>query len=144
MAVGIVYSAATGRLRSIVMPDTDAQLDTWQMHPGEAMLILSDAQFAPLSDIPAVQTYITTQTGLTPSDDRAVTVDADGFVKRVDIVDEAAGDVAFQGTSLIHHHRAGPGWVVFDGQFLAIPDFVPKGRARTVRSYRNRGRRLQA
>jgi len=142
MAVGIVYSAATGRLRSIVMPDTDAQLDTWLLHAGEAMLILSDAQFAPLSDVATVQAYITTQTGLTPSGDRAVTVDADGFVKRVDIVDEAAGDTAFPGTSLIHHHRAVPGWVVFGGQFLAIPDFAPKGRARTIRSYKNRGRRL--
>jgi hypothetical protein len=110
--VGLIYSRATGRLRSVVVPDTDEQINNYVPNPGEAVLIIAAAQYQTAgAGIAGLQSLVNAQTGLSPATaDRGAMVDATGFVQSMHFVDAACGDVAFPGLTLELHPTAQVGW----------------------------------
>ncbi len=115
MSVDIGYSIRTGRLRWIVVPSANLQ-----RHSGEGQLTVSDAQyqgFAAGTD--AIQAFVNGVTGLTPSGDRYVSVDASHNVLSAHIADPASGDVAPQtGLPLVAHATANAGDLLWGGNLL--------------------------
>lgn len=110
--VGLVYSAATGRLRSIVIPDNDFELTGRQIHSGEAMVIITKTQFLAAGNGTAgLQSLVNAVTGLSPdTSDRAVMLDSLGFVRWVGFICTACGDVPHQNFSFEFHPKANIGW----------------------------------
>lgn len=107
--IGIVYSAATGRARRLIIPDADGQLGFHPRGAGEALLIVTPEQLAASNE----QSLVTGATGLTPSNDRYAQIDGDGNVAAAHVLDFACNDHLlpfFSGFTLIAHPNAGPGW----------------------------------
>jgi len=89
MSFVVVFSKATGRIRSIFVPDDDEQIKNLKYLDGEDHVILDDKDKLPL---PELQELINKQTGIIPKDDRYAVVDAAGEVKAVIIADPLCGD----------------------------------------------------
>lgn len=113
MSVDVVYSAATGRIRRIVIPSGGA------VHAGETVLAVSDAQYNAIADLNTLQTLVNTTTSKTPSGDRYVSVDESKNVLGVYIADPACGDVApLPSASLVVHATANRGDLLWGNQVL--------------------------
>lgn len=110
----IVYSAASGRVRRIIVPSGGPALAG-----GEALLTVSQATYLGFADLNAVQAFVTSSTGKTPANDRYVAVDASNNVLSVHIADPACGDVAPRaGASLVAHATANPGDLLWNGKLI--------------------------
>lgn len=103
---GIVYSSKTGRIRSIVRPDKDADLNGIRVGTGEALLKTVNANYGELETL---QSFLNIQTGLVPLNDRYAIVDGLGNVVGAVVADPLCGD-AIVGFQLISHPLAVPGW----------------------------------
>lgn len=101
----VVYSVNTGRIRSIVVPDSDEQLNAMVRRVGEEILILDDSKKQVL---PVLQNIVSQQTGLIPQNDRFAVVSPTGSVKGVIIADPGIDFIP--GFQLIPSTWAGPGF----------------------------------
>ncbi len=112
MSADIIYSIATGRLRRVVTPSSNLV-----KHSGEGQLAVSTAQYNSFAGLDDIQAFVNALTGLTPSDDRYVSVDASYNVLSAHIADPACGDVAPQtGSSLfVVQAIANAGDLLWDG-----------------------------
>lgn len=86
----VVYSKATGRIRSIYVPDNDAQLSSIILSKGESIQVFQDKEYGDVNDL---QERITKITGITPQDDKYAIVDTNGVVVAVVLADPDSGDI---------------------------------------------------
>ncbi len=116
MNVGLVYSATTWRLRSVVIPENDSQLTGRAVGRGEALQIISSDTYA-ANPGDQLQVILNGLTGQVPSGDRYISVDSGNNVVSVHIADPAGcGDTAPQpGNSLIAHDTAVHGDLYWNG-----------------------------
>ena len=120
--IAVVYSAATGRVRWIMVAPTDAELTKAKPGPGEARLLLPRET----GDLHAVQAAVSDATGLAPTDDRfAIVDDQDKVVGVLHADPDGCGD-RVPGLRLIPTAAAGIGWTHSVGQFIAPPVEPPK------------------
>jgi hypothetical protein len=133
--VGLVYSKATGRIRSIVVPGDDAELVTRRVHPGENTLVITLAQYAASPNPNSLQVLVNAVTGLNPTTaDRAVFINNAGFVQLTAFIDQACGDGVPSGLSLAFNDFAMPGWHRSqEGRFfnVSFPGYGNRGRRST-------------
>ena len=110
--VGLVYSITTGRLRSIVIPDYDSDLPAHTIGRGEAMLVIPMAQYAGQSES-GLQAII----GLTPTNDRYISVDQNTNVISSHIADPVGCDDVspYVNCTLIAHPTAKQGDYYING-----------------------------
>jgi hypothetical protein len=114
MSADIVYSIATGRVRRIVTPSSHLT-----NHSGEEQLTVATAQYQAFAGPDDIQAFVNTSTGLTPSGDRYVSVDASFNVLSAHIADPACGDVAPQtGLPLVAHATANTRDLLWGGNVL--------------------------
>lgn len=114
MSADIVYSSATGRVRRIITPSSNLA-----RHAGEAQLTVSTAQYNAFADFNAIQAFVNTSTGITPSGDRYVSVDSSFNVLSAHIADPTSGDTAPQiGASLIANAAAKVQDILWVGNLL--------------------------
>lgn len=102
---GVVYSKTTGRIRSIIHPDSDSELNNIPVGIGEASIKLDNANYL---DLDTLQTFLSSITGITPSNDRYAVVDSQGVVIGAVIADITID--AVPGAQLIKHPSASTGW----------------------------------
>ena len=83
--VGLIYSASTGRLRWWIVPDDDSQIAAFvSPNPGEAALIVSQAQYQAAANVAGLQALVNAASGKAPgTEDRYVDIDAGGNVAAV-------------------------------------------------------------
>lgn len=103
--VGVIYSQNTGRVRCIIVPDKDSELDNAKLAPGEALHKVDKAQ---ISDVSAAQASVSAVSGKVPSSDRYAVVSDTGAVVGAIIADPAIDSI--KGFQLIQSDDAGPGW----------------------------------
>lgn len=120
MSVGLIYGKAFGRLRKVVINGNPAP----HVAPGEALINISDDQYAALHDIGTQQSHVNSVTGMVPSGDRAVTVDSIGNVLAVHFADPGC-DKPLPGTTLVGSNIAQPGWMFVGQRFVAFPAIPP-------------------
>lgn len=105
MAVGIIYSANTGRIRWHTGPGHTDVPQLVRLAPGEALIEIDDRLYG---DLFALQAVVTERTGLVPQNDRHVIIDAKGVIAGVVIADPAIDTVP--GYTLVAHVEADLGW----------------------------------
>ena len=114
--IAIFYSKATGRIRWKLKPDSDAELNNVASNSaGEGVLVISQATHDQYPNPADLQTYISSQTGLIPTNDRHVIVDTSiavgPNVVGASHLDPACGDVTKVGAlQYVAHPTAVPGW----------------------------------
>jgi hypothetical protein len=135
--ISVVYSQATGRIRSIVVPSQANEQIVCNLLPGEALQQF-DISFAK-QDLNFLQNALNQITGLLPSGDRYVMVDGGGNVISACICCPACGDCdpknfdpkgTMPGCQMIQHDTASPGWTwTQQGGFVPFnPDPNPVGK----------------
>ena len=104
----VVYSRATGRVRRWAVSDK-AKVHDSGLRPGEDQLLVP-ARYA--QDLPTLQAYVTTRTGLTPGvSDRYVGIDIrTGRIVEVSVRDPLCGDASPPGMVHVRHDTADPTW----------------------------------
>lgn len=102
--IGIVYSQATGRIRSIIYPDHDADLHSVKLGTGEAMETM-DLPQDQVPNVHALQALLNDITNLIPANDLYAVVDANGNVTGAIIADPTCGDTV-PNHQLIAHEQA--------------------------------------
>lgn len=128
--VGYFYSKATGRLRWILRPDSDAELAENPARGGEAQLLVPMATHvqAAQSGPHAMQAIVTGHTGVTPTGDRHAIVDATGNVVGTVYADPACGDAAPHGHTLVVHATAQVGGKIVGNVYTApLTGTLPHG-----------------
>lgn len=124
--VGLVYSNATGRIRQIVIPDNDAELSSLVMGAGQSIHVMSAAAYAGQS-LEQLQATLSSITGVTPTNDRYVEVDASGNVLVAHIADPMSGDGPLTpGATFFSHAVAQPGDLLIGGGKTLLPQNPPK------------------
>jgi len=125
---GIVYSTLTGRIRRVLFPDSDSELTGLLLGTGESSINFPLSDLLPLPDL---QSFLSGQTGLTPTGDRYAIVN-ESIVAPVPVINSnvvgaiiadpsGCGD-SVSGYTLIAHSIAGPGWAwTALGGFVAPP-----------------------
>ena len=105
----VVYSKATGRIRSIVRGETAEEESniTVKLNSGEAVRTLPIASYG---NHVAVQPMLTSMVGISPLNDRYALVDSNGIVQGAIIADPLCGD-SVPGFTLIAHPTAEKGWI---------------------------------
>lgn len=122
MSFVVVFSKATGRIRSIFIPDNDAQIKDLNYLDGEDHIILDDKQKASL---PELQEIVSKQTGLIPKDDRYVVVDKSGNIAGVLLADPLCGD-KIPDCELIAHATATTNWTYDEKEGFKEPVKTPE------------------
>lgn len=105
----IVYSAATSRVRRVIIPDKDAELGSVTVGKGEAVILVDRASMSVLAK---AQSIVTAKTGVVPTNDRYVVVPSGKGVQPVTavvIADPDCGDIV-PGADLIQHDTADVTW----------------------------------
>lgn len=139
----VVYSATTGRVRAHFAPDDDSQIQYYVIVDGEASLRIPLAQYMN-STLEQLQDAVSSATGLTPTNDRYICVDAGQNIVRADILDLSIGDDAVVKEQVpngaIHEHpTAVPGSLYIGGeeikriqaqQFSNLHGSLPPARGR--------------
>ena len=129
--ISVVYSQTTGRIRSVVVPSQANEQIICNLLAGEALQQFNMSYAK--QDLNALQATLNQITGLIPSKDRYVMVDANGNVLSACICDSACGDCdpknydpqgKMVGCQMIQHDTASPGWTYSNGVFTTPPDFV--------------------
>lgn len=110
--ISVIYSATTGRIRSIIVPQTANEQIQPNLLPGEAVQQF-DMSVAK-QDLNALQVSLNAITGLTPSNDRFAIVDKNNNVIGAVIACPACGD-AVPNCQLIPSATAAPGWILSAG-----------------------------
>jgi len=110
----VVYSATTGRIRSVVIGSTQ-DLSSVKVGKGEAKIILDNGLYG---DLPTLQSTVSLQTGLTPSNDRYAIVDPQGNVIGATIADPTI-DPPPANDTFVQSDVAGPGWKYTNATFQA-------------------------
>lgn len=114
----IVYSAATGRVRRVIDPQVEVDVEAFQrsvnLSPGEVSVAYTkrgrDAQGNSLDTLPHWQALISAHTGLTPDKDRYCSVDPTVAVVAVHIADPLCGDTSpHPNCALVQHDSAAVG-----------------------------------
>ena len=114
MSAAIIYSAATGRVRRIIVPSGNVPT-----HSGELVVTVTDAQYQAFAGNNQIQAFVNTLTGKSPSGDRYVSVDANNNVLGAFIADPLCGDVAPQvGATFTAHATANSGDLLWGGTLL--------------------------
>ena len=118
--VALIYSKNTGRLRSWIVPDDDAELAAIKSNnPGEAIHIVTREQYHSALGHDHLQGFVSAHCGITPTDDRHVIVES-GIVKSVVFADPpGCGDPVPPGTMLMPHPHAHVGWMLMGGLLKA-------------------------
>ena len=131
---GIRYSQRTGRIRSIIIPDTDRELNAIILRQGEALLKLDPSSLPIVDgrpDFRAVQLRLNAITGKAPAreDHYVVIDDRNGDVLGAIVADPDCGDSVPSGKTLIQRDDAKEllGWMDKDGvlQRTRFVDGVP-------------------
>jgi len=119
--VGLIYSASTGRLRWWVIPDDDSQIANFvSPNPGEAALIVSQAQYQAAANVAGLQALVNAVSGKAPdAEDRYVDIDAGGNIAAVSFACPNCGDVAPSGVSRVQHANAEPGGFFVGSSYFA-------------------------
>jgi hypothetical protein len=117
--VGVIYSGTTGRIRSVVIPDFDSQLINRALGKGEAIQIVSSATYSSLS-LDGLQSFLEGITGLSPTSDRYVSIDASGNVIDIHIADPVGcADLSpYAGCSLTAHATANRTDILWNNKLL--------------------------
>ncbi len=110
--ISVIYSQTTGRIRSVIVPQTANEQITPNLLPGEAVQQF-DISIAK-QDLNALQASLNAITGLTPTNDRFAIVDVLGNVVGATIACPACGD-SVPGHQLIANPAASPGWKLVAG-----------------------------
>lgn len=127
--IGVVYSKSTGRIRSVIVPTKDSELDSFKPQAGEE--ILKFVNNGPFATLDALQTSVTTVTGKVPVSDRYAVVSATGAVVGAIIADPALDSI--KGFQLIQSDVAGPGWTYSPGiGFIKPVSPIPLTHSDTV------------
>jgi hypothetical protein len=125
--VAIIYSAAIGTVRRIVLPDANQELDdpAHQAGYGERRILVSREGY----DQHGAQELVNRITGRKPRpgiDDRFAVVDPDGNVVTAWIADPACHpDISTllpDGHTLVQHEHATAGWTLKGRRFAAPPE----------------------
>jgi len=97
--VALIFSGDTGRLRSWIVPDDDAQIAAYvSPNPGESVLVIPLDQYSAAAGLEALQAIVNAATGKSPGGaDRYIMVDAGGNVGHALFASPACGDGAFPG-----------------------------------------------
>ena len=112
---GVVYSTNTGRIREVITASNPKDLSSVNLRKGEALLKLDNNQYG---DLPTLQSTVSLQTGLTPSNDRYAIVDPQGNVIGATIADPTI-DPPPANDTLIQSDAAVPGWKYTNATFQA-------------------------
>jgi hypothetical protein len=109
----VIYSVATGRIRSIIVRTDEHESIAVSTRLGEALITYTMAHYGPLPD---VQATLSQTLGRHPVDDRYVVVDASGHVVAALHADPCCGD-GLPEHRLIADAVADCGWRHVDGIF---------------------------
>lgn len=123
--IGVVYSQNTGRVRSIIVPDNDAELASVPLRNGEALEKMDRAQIIREKDI---QDTISARSQKVPVSDRYAVVDDKGNVVGAILADPLIDSIP--GMQLVQSDTAGPGWTYSSANgFKAPPPTGPDTHA---------------
>ncbi len=122
--IAVMHSKLTGRIRCIIIPDNDSELDGLiSNNVGEAVEIMdhphNGPEYAPI-DIDTLQAKLNLITGKIPSGDRFCVVHPSGCITHTLIADPNCGD-AIDGHALIPHEMADSRWTYHHGRGEFIP-----------------------
>jgi hypothetical protein len=127
--IGAIYNSKTGRLASIIVPDSDQELADVKLQPDQSVMFIDPKmeqdKVAP-GIAPKVQALISEKTGLVPVSQRFAVVDPKGAVVNVIIADEG---YVVEGCDLIQSEDAVIG-CRFDGK--GFTDFPPLPQPKKV------------
>jgi hypothetical protein len=124
MFVGLIYGKITGLLRRVVHPDRVGQLPLY-VGTGEALITITDQQYATFSGLASIQSYINTITGNSPSDYHSAMIDQAYNAVSVHHADPGC-DFPHPGHQLIFNDQVRPGWLFVDNQFIQLPPISPR------------------
>lgn len=103
--IGIVYGQVSKAIRKVIIPATDAELDSMTLAVGEVMLVADKANG---TDQATVKNAVQTATGVKPPNGRCAIVDGSGNV--VGIISACPTLDAISGMSLVASDAAMVGW----------------------------------
>jgi hypothetical protein len=115
----VIYSATTGRIRSIIVPQGNEKISP-NLLAGEAVQQF-DMSVAK-QDLNTLQASLNAITGLSPANDRFAIIDNNGNVTGAVIADPSCGDVV-PACQLVASPNATIGWKFQAGVF--IPPIIP-------------------
>ncbi len=129
--ISIIYSAALGTIRRIVIPTfDDSELDhPWNLPTqGEVRVLVPKAEYEATTHVEAhriagAQRFVNAATGRTPEPhaDRFAVVAPDGKVVSAIVADPACGAPIPPGHALVQHPEATHGWSYRGGRWSAPP-----------------------
>jgi hypothetical protein len=118
---GIVYATGSKMILRVFMPDSDAELQSVALRPGESLLVTPQGP----NDLFTCQALVKAATGVTPLDSRHAVVDGNGNVIAIDHVEPTLdGPSLHPGMTLVQSHVAAVGMTFSPAVGFTIPAHV--------------------